>query len=1294
MQSGCGLLELFAHHPPPTGTFPLSGPGISRRDYSSDQHRTQSTEIMAANTSISFTRSLEKFRQELSDDQKQQFSTTGLEEVKRAMQQIQDQIGPDKKLRNFTRLKKFFEGMKQMEELVKIFLQVHEVVAFIWGPIKFVMMIAATRIDILELVLGVYQDIGDMLDGLGRYRRIFKRHPEARGILETYFDDVLQFHSGVLHVFSKQGWKRFFSYAWPTFKTRFRPIIDSLKRHRALLSDEKLTVVIDDVQELSTDFNDRLAEIREAIKEKKTKHQDSVFNRKAQVNAKIGPLDYESDQRTASKQRYVTSGTWVLEDPRFTKWAEGNMARDNILFLHGIPGSGKTTLASCIIDHMRSKSHKLNGPVAFFYFKHNLREGTRRTKGEMFRAILAQLLTQDDALLEYMHHQCADKSKAEISLGPFLEDCMKHCLMNQKRVWIILDGLDECDEEYDTNKLESEQVIRWFQEVALPLSCQTRLLISGQRDGHIEAMLSKAPEISLDTSQRHFCDIEGYTRSRASLIRERFSLNPDEELDVVTKVSSVSKGMFLYAKIVLDNLLCQESPADLDDELTQDNFPQGLDAAYERVVIRVLDRPSPARKKSVAGILGWLVCSARPLRWREIQSRFCINLENSTCNFRNRRVDSCKIICGSLVETEPCEYHEDSVTEQNIRLVHSTASRYLINTGRVRLVEEHAKMAMYCSQYLTTRPFSQGLGASTIEETALTGYYGILDYAVEYLQHHTEAILFNDSEPGAQFQKNVTKSVEHLLETFSSYEPDEGRDLATKKRALLQRMTECLGSGSDSSSILYRVTTIRKMIEAIDPSGLDDHERAAFLDLNGLERFKCPRIQCSKFASGFEDQTKRDLHVREHERPFKCPVEGCYARVLGFTSESDLVSHSRRFHTESSDLDLFSKPRRREISDMHSAISRGDLEQVKILHKKGHSLFKPIGSTHVQSPLVVAVRKGQARICEYLLQQGVNPASIVWRKTSPLGETVKQKDTELFHLLHSYSDMTEESHFVDMVSLAIVEDCGDMLDSLLAASSTKYVGQNLGRIWDQLMHLNGCLGNSRTTSTSMLQRVVQLQHHMVSRVHPSLYTPDGKTLTHHRMRTAGLASRELFSTLCSPSSSSCDTILEEACIREAWAVAECLVDLATPELWSLTHRKIRSTPLHTLAGVFCKGGFDEACVKNLAQKLILLDQGMSVNMKDNDGNLPLHIAARQGHGIFDLLVEHTKNLHEQNARGETALKILVHFGRVAHVRQLVESGGVDFNTDMKALLELVDKCQRPEARMEIRNLLLGSRGPS
>jgi len=80
----------------------------------------------------SFSRSLDKFREKLSDRQKQAFSCTKLKDVEDSIQDIQARLGPEKRLRNFARVRKFLEGMQQIEQLVTVFLNVHEVVAFVW----------------------------------------------------------------------------------------------------------------------------------------------------------------------------------------------------------------------------------------------------------------------------------------------------------------------------------------------------------------------------------------------------------------------------------------------------------------------------------------------------------------------------------------------------------------------------------------------------------------------------------------------------------------------------------------------------------------------------------------------------------------------------------------------------------------------------------------------------------------------------------------------------------------------------------------------------------------------------------------------------------------------------------------------------------------------------------------------------------------------------------------------------------------------------------------------------------
>lgn len=87
---------------------------------------------MASTSSTNFERSLDQFRDYLSGDQKQQFNAANLPDLNAEIQKIQARLGRDKRLCNFRRIEKFLDAMKHVEQLVSIFLNVHEVVAFVW----------------------------------------------------------------------------------------------------------------------------------------------------------------------------------------------------------------------------------------------------------------------------------------------------------------------------------------------------------------------------------------------------------------------------------------------------------------------------------------------------------------------------------------------------------------------------------------------------------------------------------------------------------------------------------------------------------------------------------------------------------------------------------------------------------------------------------------------------------------------------------------------------------------------------------------------------------------------------------------------------------------------------------------------------------------------------------------------------------------------------------------------------------------------------------------------------------
>jgi hypothetical protein len=140
--------------------------------------------------------------------------------------------------------------------------------------------------------------------------------------------------------------------------------------------------------------------------------------------------------------------------------------------------------------------------------------------------------------------------------------------------------------------------------------------------------------------------------------------------------------MFLYAKLVMDNLFHQVNLAMMRAELDPQVFPTGLKQAYVSVAIpitandvltilrygrilkRILDEKRPAYCEGARKILAWLVCAMRTLKWREIQCAISTDSDAGIIDPSQRLVMQPKEICGSLVEQQ---------SDGGLQLVHTTA---------------------------------------------------------------------------------------------------------------------------------------------------------------------------------------------------------------------------------------------------------------------------------------------------------------------------------------------------------------------------------------------------------------------------------------------------------------------------------------------------------------------------------------------------------------------------------------------------------------------------------------------
>lgn len=144
----------------------------------------------------------------------------------------------------------------------------------------------------------------------------------------------------------------------------------------------------------------------------------------------------------ALKQRQAKTGLWFIQHKRYTEWKSG---KSQFLWLHGIPGCGKSILTSTVIEDLLQLTSQATGSaVAYFYFDFN--DPQKRRTDLMVRSILAQLLqshAENSVAVAALFSSCNGGKRT-----PSLDACVdvfRQMINEIPRVFVVLDALDECE---------------------------------------------------------------------------------------------------------------------------------------------------------------------------------------------------------------------------------------------------------------------------------------------------------------------------------------------------------------------------------------------------------------------------------------------------------------------------------------------------------------------------------------------------------------------------------------------------------------------------------------------------------------------------------------------------------------------------------------------------------------------------------------------------------------------------------------------------------------------------------
>ncbi|KAJ2989302.1 hypothetical protein NUW58_g3537 [Xylaria curta] len=808
-----------------------------------------------------FDKTLRDFKEGLRRREIEDFKTTTLKELKTSIAELQAKQHAQRRIQDLNRLQPFIEAIEQYGEVVGIFYNNNDIVAFVWGPTKFLLRTTSVADDAFHELLDAYEHMGESLPLLRPYQGLFRTEPRMVRVLSHMYDDILTFQRIVLRYFQQPQWQQLFSESWDACKSRFSSIILNTARHRSLIESQASPSQIEESQENSHQSR-RIED--DQLDELDLQRVRDVLNWLRAYNAEI-----DQDAHAKARAEYPQTGRWLLETTFFQEWFDPRFPTiPPLLWLNGIPGAGKTILASLVVEEAR----KLNPTpmVLFFYCRHENSE--RDNFVALGRSLLAQFLKQDHGLLPTLYQKSCQSGEAMLTSPALVEELLSLAFANCRSAYVILDGVDECPRD------ERKYIAQWFRKIVENLPNnepdKIRCLFISQDDGYARKDFVGLASIKITVDDnRH--DINEYSRIEANKLRENCPLLTEEKASI------------------------------LEEELKPGIFPKEINEAYRRIMVRMSEHAPQEAIEDTSKLLGWLVCAKRPLKWHEIQAMNSINLDEQRVTLESHSfIKSPKYLCASLVETR---------LDGTLEFVHLTAKFFLLEENHVNASAEEIKIATLCIDYLNLPSCVYPATA----EHVLNGDYGFLDYAVIYWLQHLEAGIALKTHEDEQLMAQLAESLEVFItqhwaspsatlalakrqsEKFQFFKELRFYDQLEKVVASTRRQLKFFGQMKKEEIALNLVNIIdnvRKILEDIISGTMDPLVQKTVNERYGSNLYKCHRFSCQFFTTGFSSADERDKHTSKHERPFRCSEEKCAGYMFGFASAAEREKHVRETH--------------------------------------------------------------------------------------------------------------------------------------------------------------------------------------------------------------------------------------------------------------------------------------------------------------------------------------------------------------------------------------------------------------
>jgi hypothetical protein len=333
----------------------------------------------------------------------------------------------------------------------------------------------------------------------------------------------------------------------------------------------------------------------------------------------------------------LTAGTglWIAEEPMFQAWEQ---ERAPILWIFGKPGSGKSFLAARTIEILKSKypqhpEHPSLTSVSYVYIKDD--NPDLQDLNQLLKTIAAQIARVNPRYQRFAARAIRDSDAVasasrtwdNLFLRFFTEDTPADVATSL--AYVIVDGLDETPERERARLFQCLKKL--VEQTTLKRRCRCQIAVFARPEvrgdpGFENIGFQRQEKIITVTPDRNQEDIKAYVRQRLEeiIVLKKLKTNTSKAgvkryrtvaKQINESIQSRSRGMFLWAKLVFDQIHNLPSPEAVSEAL--ERTPTGLDDMIHHVFQRLglEERTGPAY---LSELLKWVTCAYRPFSIAEL----------------------------------------------------------------------------------------------------------------------------------------------------------------------------------------------------------------------------------------------------------------------------------------------------------------------------------------------------------------------------------------------------------------------------------------------------------------------------------------------------------------------------------------------------------------------------------------------------------------------------------------------------------------------------------------------------